>query len=505
MLYKQNSLNLISNLLAFGVTFLINFFLTPILITELGTDVYSFYPLVNNFIMYGNLFVVALNSMAGRYVTIHVANGEISAVEKYLASIFWGNIVLVIIMVIPFTILIMNIETFLNVPSGYENEIKWLFFLTFLSFIFQIFSAFYSLSTFSNNRLDLNASKSIIGNLLKIILILVLFYYLKISLVLIGFINLVSSLFILIASIYFFVKIFRDFDISFKKIEKSIIWKLLSEGSWNALNHLNNIMLLGLNIFIVNLYFGSSESGIYALALTIPNFITSLLFIIIGVFLPTLFKNFALNQKESLIFNLNLTNKILVFFVSIPFIIMIFYGEVFYNLWVPSENTEKLYTLTILIIASNYITSNVNSLFNLNTVMNKLKFPTIIYMVHGIIYLACVILFLELTDIGVYILPVINIFIIISRDLIFTPFYASTILKVKNKEFYKLYARSFIFILLTALIFSLINMYVYINTWYGFIAISFLISIQNSVVFYFAVLNKNDRKIFKNFKRKIKK
>ena len=73
---KQNSINLITNLLAFVINAGINFFLTPYLLEQLGTESYGFIGLANDFVGYANIFAMALNTMSGRVISVSYNRGE---------------------------------------------------------------------------------------------------------------------------------------------------------------------------------------------------------------------------------------------------------------------------------------------------------------------------------------------------------------------------------------------------------------------------------------------
>ena len=61
---KQMSINIIASIVSFAVTIGINFFLTPYLVEELGSDAYGFIGLANNFVQYGTIITMALNSIS---------------------------------------------------------------------------------------------------------------------------------------------------------------------------------------------------------------------------------------------------------------------------------------------------------------------------------------------------------------------------------------------------------------------------------------------------------
>ena len=73
---KQLAINLFANVVGFVVNLGIQFFLTPFIVKSLGAAAYGFVGLSNNIIMYTQLIATALNSMAGRYITIKYTKGD---------------------------------------------------------------------------------------------------------------------------------------------------------------------------------------------------------------------------------------------------------------------------------------------------------------------------------------------------------------------------------------------------------------------------------------------
>ena len=56
---KQMSINIIASIVSFAVTVGINFFLTPYLVKEVGSDAYGFIGLANNFVQYATIVTTA--------------------------------------------------------------------------------------------------------------------------------------------------------------------------------------------------------------------------------------------------------------------------------------------------------------------------------------------------------------------------------------------------------------------------------------------------------------
>ena len=69
---KQLAINMSANFIAYIVNFGISFFLSPYIVKNIGVDAYGFIGLANNFITYAGLITIAVNSLAGRFVTVKI-------------------------------------------------------------------------------------------------------------------------------------------------------------------------------------------------------------------------------------------------------------------------------------------------------------------------------------------------------------------------------------------------------------------------------------------------
>ena len=114
---KQLAINIIAQLFAFCIQIGISFFLTPFIVKSLGAAAYGFVGLANNIISYTTLITIALNSMAGRFITISVHQNNIDKANTYFSSVFFSNLLISIFLFIISTILIIYLEYCINIPS----------------------------------------------------------------------------------------------------------------------------------------------------------------------------------------------------------------------------------------------------------------------------------------------------------------------------------------------------------------------------------------------------
>ena len=179
----DNKKNLIINLSASGISFIVNlgisFFLTPYITETIGVEAYGFISLGNNFINYASLVTIALNSMAGRYITIEIHRGNWDAANKYFNSVFIANIIAAVLMLFPAVLSIVYIDRIVNVPIELLNDVRLLFTFLFINLLVSIIFSTFGVATFATNKLYLQSLRNIEGTILRAVFLLGLFAFLK--------------------------------------------------------------------------------------------------------------------------------------------------------------------------------------------------------------------------------------------------------------------------------------------------------------------------------------
>ena len=127
----------------------------------MGKEAYGFVGLANSFVDYANLVAVALNSMAGTFITIKLHKDDTEEVNKYFTSVIIANILLALVTSSIGTIVVINLNNLVNVPANILLYVKilWIFILS--NFALKIVGGTYEVATFAKNRLYLFSVRNI--------------------------------------------------------------------------------------------------------------------------------------------------------------------------------------------------------------------------------------------------------------------------------------------------------------------------------------------------------
>lgn len=499
-------INIITSVGVMVVNLFISFWLSPYIIRTIGVEANGFVSLANNFVTYANLIVTALNAMAARFITISYIQGDYKKANIYYNSVFWGNLIIVVVLLLPAAYLIVRLENFIDVPSDILVDVKILFSLVFLPFFVRTGAPNWDCGTYITNRMDLSYIPNMATSVLRCVLLVGMFtmwtphvWYVSLTSTLIGFITLG------IAG-YYTHKLTPELRVKLKNPIWS--WKAIKElvgaGIWSAISNGGYMLLNGLDLLVCNVYIGSTAMGILSLSKTLPSILIQLSDSIRGAFGPELTISFAKGDKENIFKCINRAMKITSVVVSIPAAGLAVMGDAFYALWVPNQDAQLLQTLTILAILSYLVNSGIVILFNVFSTVNKVKYNSLAMIISGICSFAISLLMIYYTDLDIYAVAGVSSIITICKNLVFTVPMAAKLLGYKWYRFYPQVGISVLCTSLTILAGIIVRQFMSVDSWVMFFLTCCIIGALGLGLDLMIVLSKEERVYFKSIvKRKL--
>ncbi|MDU7455584.1 Polysaccharide biosynthesis protein [uncultured Clostridium sp.] len=436
MANKALRINIVASLVAFIVNMGINFVLSPYIIENIGVDAYGFVSLANNFINYASLLTIALNSMAGRFITISLHKSDKESANKYFTSVFIANLIISIVLLLVSILSVIYIEEIVNVPVNILKDVRLLFLLLFINFIISIIGSTFSVATFARNKLYLGSLRGIESNIIRAILILVLFIMFKPKVFYLGVVSCIVTLYTVGFNIFYTKKLLPEIKIKLKYYDLKYVIEIISSGIWNTVTKLGQILLDGVDLLITNLFLGPIEMGVLAVSKTIPNLIVSIVGTIAGIFSPDFTINYAKGDQEALLSSIKQSIRIMSVFVNIPVSILIVFGNSFYLLWTPNEDARLLQVLSILACLTIVVSGGINCIYNVFTVTNKLKLNSMVVLGTGVLNMLIVFILLKTTNLGIFAVAGVSTILSILRNIVFTAPYGAKCLNLKWNIFY---------------------------------------------------------------------
>ena len=172
---KKTIVNVICSLLVLITNAIINLWLSPYIVENIGVEANGFVTLANNFVTYAQLIVTALNSMAARFIAIEYVKKNYKRANLYYNSVFWGNLIIVLVLIVPAVVCIAKLESIINIPNDIIIDVKILFAFVFFNFFITTGLPNWDCGTFVSNRLDRTYIPQMFTSILKCLIIFTLF------------------------------------------------------------------------------------------------------------------------------------------------------------------------------------------------------------------------------------------------------------------------------------------------------------------------------------------
>lgn len=495
---KKTITNVICSVMVLATNVVISFFLSPYIVKHIGVEANGFVTLANNFVSYAALIVAALNSMAARYITLSYVKKDYDKANLYYNSVFWGNLLIVAILILPATFFIVCMECLVDVPNNIVWDVKLLFSFVFFNFFLTTGLPNWDCGTYVSNRLDRQYIPQMGTALLRCVFI---FTTLTIWTPHVWYVGMAASIMTVInlaVNGYNTKVLTPELKISLPPhriiCTKKAIFELVGNGVWNSISSVGNMLLSGLDLVICNVTLGATAMGIVSLSKILPNYMQQLSGSIRNAFAPELTINFANENKEALLKDLNRAMKLTSIVMTIPIAIIVVLGDRFFELWVPTQDAELLQKLSILAILGYMFTSGTQILYNVFTTVNKVKDNAIAMLISGVVSTSMTLMMVKFTNYGIFAVAGVSTFVNLIRNMSFTVPATAKYLGFKWYQFFPQVGTTALSSVVIIGIGFVLKNFLKSGSWLSFAIGACMIGFLGLIFNIFIVLNKGERK-----------
>lgn len=494
VLEKRFIINITATVTAFVIGLCINFFLTPFIVENLGREAYGFIGLSNDFLTYFTLITIALNAMAGRFITIRYVEGRIEEANRYLSSVFFTNLILAVVILGLSTLFVIFIRSIVDIPEELVADVRFLFSLLAVSSVIALLLNTFGIGTFITNRLELNSIRKIIGDLLRAFCLIIPFSVFSPHVWYIGISGVVVALYNGIWNVKFTHRLTPELQIKLAWYDPQKIKDLLSAGLWNLINKLSDVLNHSFDLLIANIFIGAAAMGVYSISKSIPMLVLSLFAMLVSVFAPKITILYAQNKISAIIGDLKesiLFHGLLTAVVSAELYLL---TPAFYRLWLPSEDTQLLTLLTFLGFCPFGLPYE--ALWNVFTVTNKVKYTSLELIGESLLMLIIVLSSMQLVEsptTRLYIMAGTRTVLSLLRSLLFLPMYAAKCLGQAMTVFFSNWGISILCTVLAIIAGIPIILMINVDSWGKLVLSATCIFILSCSLFLFLGLRSSQR------------
>lgn len=486
-------INMTSNFLSLAVTFGISFFLSPYIVKTVGVEAYGFVGLANNFISYASLITIALNSLAGRFITIAIHEQNYEKANRYYSSVFLANCLISSVLLLIGTIVWVYLEYLISIPASILWDVKLLFAALFINCIVSTVGSVFSVSTFATNKLYLASFRNIESSIIRAVVLVGLFALFSPKVSYLGITTLLTGVYCMAFNIHYMHKLLPELHIKRTSFDFAAVKELVSSGVWSLINRLGQILSDGLDLLVTNLFIDATAMGVLSLAKTVPSLITTVVGSMAGVFSPNFTILYAQKKRKELVTAVKQSMKIMGVITNLPVIILVVCGKQFFSLWQPTQDARQLQILSLLTIGCIVISGGINCIYSVFAAVNKLKANSLAVVSSGLVSVLVTFVLVKFTSLGIYAVAGVSTVVAIIRNLAFTAPYGAKCLNLKWYVLYPDIFRPLVFAIASIVISVIVLMFIPSGGWIMLVIRAAITGILSIAFGFFIVLNKSDR------------
>lgn len=503
---QETAINVLSTLVRYIISIGISFFLSPYIVRVLGSEANGFVNLSNNFISYFSIVITALNGMATRFIAVEYHKGNLKKANEYYASLFFGDLILVAVFSVVSALVIWKLDSILDIPIKMITDVKTLFAIIFVNYLITVLITIWNCATYISNKIYLESIRNVQYVIVRVLVIVFLFYFFSPKVYYLGVAIFVGQTVINIYNMYYKIKLIPKLKVSVKSVKISAIKDLLSSGVWNSFSRAGGLLETGLDLLLSNVLLNAKAMGVLSISKSMPGIVNELNYALANVFLPSMVRDYAKEDKKAVVANIKSSAKILSVICSIPLCFLIVFGKEFYSLWQPTLDSSVLQKLSVLTCLSYVFITGATTLLNIFTTYNKVKQNSLSVIVMGILSFILTVLTVKFTDLGVYAIAGVSSILNIGRFLLFVIPYSAKCINEKWYSFYPIVFQSVITVALSSACGFVVKYFVVCDSWIKLILSAVLFCVLGFCISFITVLNKKERnKLILMVKKVLKK
>ena len=433
---RRVAFNMICNTAAHMLSAVIAFVITPFLIAKIGLDAYGFYPVSTEVITLFCMLTGVVNATAGRYITVEDARGNRADANKYFSTVFFSNLLLCSILLIPMGLFVAFLDRILSVPEGFVGQMRIFFALVLATVPVNAVSAVFGSAYMTSNRIDLRSGQELITVLLKAaVMFALLGGGFSSSIVSVGIAIFISTVAGAVIQYLMSRRLAPDLRLSIHSVSGAHARRILTSGVWYTLDRLGAFLMTGALLLVCNVVFSSDGVGLYSVSLTASRFLGGVLMVLAGAFLPITAKRFARGEEEILRHEIVRNQKITGYFAAVCVAVGIGFCDEFFTLWI-GEESLLLRILTVLSILPSVAIACALPIVDLGVVMNRMRRLSLLFVGSGLLTLATIVAVACFTSLGVIGVAVVSSLAQVVWYAVLVPLFAARILGTRVWKFY---------------------------------------------------------------------
>jgi membrane protein EpsK len=377
------AINVGTNVAYIAVNTLLMVWYIPFLIKHLGMAAYGMIPLANLLVMYSSVISAGLEVSTNRYLAIDLNQGEQENASRTFNTALFLSLVACCFISIPAAIVTYLYPVLFSVPTGMEQETRFLFGSAVFTVLISIIGGNFGVSSIIKHRFDLyNIVRTVVSlSRVGIVAFAFLLWLPSLWWVATGFI--VSACINLAGNVILWKQLTPQLHINYSSIDKKRFRDLLGLGGWASINQIGALLLLQIDLIVVNTLYGADMTGRYGSVLIFTTLILTMTTTVVGVLSPAIMARYAVDDVEGMKRIAVRSVKLLGIGLAVPVGLLCGFGRPLLTLWLGPEFAD-LDILLVLLVGHLNVNLAVRPLLYVLTAFNRMKAQALLTLVIGV-------------------------------------------------------------------------------------------------------------------------
>lgn len=504
--YKKIAVTIVASGVAFVVNYFISFFLAPFITERVGTEAYGFVTMAKDFAVYATFITVAINAYATRFISVEYFKPDIKQANVYFSSTFWGDLFLGSLIFAGVGICILNLERLLQIPPDIVTDVKLLFLFVFIKFLVTTLFNVYSSGAYISNHLDVTNVFKGVSYCVEAATLLILFKLFRAHVFYVGMGILAAALVIALSNMWICKRYTPELKIRREDYSGAAVKTLVVNGVWSSVSQLGNLLNSGLDLTVCNLLISAYAMGQLSITHSISVIFLSLYAMVSEAFKPMILRIYSKNDMPALTRELKIAVKMTSLVASVFFAGFLSLGLVYYKLWIPHQDIELLYQLTLVVIGANLLPCIESPLFYIYTLTLTRKVSCIFTLISGVLNVLSMYVLIKYLHFGIFAVVGTTLVLESIIHLFAHPLYMAHVLRIPWHSFYPEILCSLLSIGLLSLAFVGLSKLYMPSSWLTLIACAIVYSAVGTALHFILVFNKQERAaIIAKVRKKLRK
>ena len=479
--------------LAFVLNYLITLFLTPYITTTVGTDAYGFVTLAKNCAQYATYLTVALNAFSTRYISLAYHKKDFKQANIYFSSTFYGDLILGSAISVLLLAAVNWLDKIFVVPEQLVWDVKVLFLLIFLKFWFSTIMTVYHSGAYISNKLDTIAFYKGISYVVEAVVLLALFYCFRERLYFVGIGIFAGDAFLTFMNSHVCRKYTSNLRVKRSDFQLSAVKTLVINGIWPAINSLGAFLLNSLDLIVSNLMLTPYAMGQLAIAQSMDTIFKGIYSMAAQAFRPMFLKSYSENNMPQLLKELKLSMNVSSVLSNLSFAGFFSLGLAYYKLWIPEQDINTIFWITIIIVFSCISNGIVFPLNYIYTLTVKTKIPCLFTLTSGLLNVVSMYFLIKYTNLGIYAVVITTAVLVTVLCLVAHLRYMAHVMKLPWYTFYPTALKDLLSCAVLCGLFKLFSLVYLPSSWLSLFLCIIVYGLCGMAVHFLITLSRSDK------------